>query len=352
MLSAVHICAHNAKNAGDLYLALSVKKVFERKFGKIKWTDFDIQKLCTESDIDLFNNNDMIIVGGGGHIAINSFYYKKETGWSLGLPNSLLSKIKPPLIGYAIGYNLFRGEVMNNDIFTSNISNILNRFDFFSLRHQGDIEKLKKILPQKRNISFNFCSSLVNDKYDHNNSDKIVFQLAWDATEKRFGTKKNIETFIENINVIAKYFSNEGMKVNLVSHTNRDIPIDLRIFDNWKQSKIHCKYISLVNAEPNKTSDFYYGVNTVFAMRGHSQMIPLGLGCNVVSLISHDKVKCLLEDLNIEKTGVEVNDNDFLKKCFNAYEIAQKTDFNSKLDIVRDNIDDNMSKIKNIIKEI
>ena len=33
-------------------------------------------------------------------------------------------------------------------------------------------------------------------------------------------------------------------------------------------------------------------------MRGHAQMIPFGLNCEIVSLVTHNKMKWFLEDIN------------------------------------------------------
>ena len=348
MFSILHISAHNASNAGDIFLNESVHKLFDKTLGGIEWATFDIQKLCTEKDIGFFNKYDAIIVGGGGHIAISSFYTKEETGWSLGLTNEVLQQLKPKLINYAIGYNLFGGQVMNNDVFTCNMSNVIDRSDFFSLRHKGDIGKLKNVVGDK-DIKFNFCSSMVSHPFIPNDNGAIAFQFAWDAVEKRFGSTVKADEFIRNMGDIAEHFTNKGAKLYLVSHTNRDEPVNADIFRGWEARGINCERVSLVGADVEKTADFYYGINTVFAMRGHSQMIPLGLGCKVVSLISHDKIKFLLEDLDIENTGVEVNDKDFIRKCLHAYDKALKTDFNSKLDIVRENINGNMDRIRTIM---
>ena len=348
MFSILHISAHNAGNAGDIFLNESVQKLFNKVLGEIQWTIFDIQKLCTEKDIEFFNKYDAIVVGGGGHIAISSFYTKNETGWSVGLTNAVLHQLKPKLINYAIGYNLFRGEIMDNDVFICNMSNVIERSDFFSIRHYGDIGKLKNVVGDK-DIRFNFCSSMVSYPFIPNNNNTVAFQFASDAVDKRFGSTANMDKFIRNMEGIAEHFSNKGVKVYLVSHTNRDEPIDFDIFNGWKDKGINCELISLVGSSPKKTADFYYGINTVFAMRGHSQMIPLGLGCKVVSLISHDKIRFLLEDLGIEDTGVEVNEPCFIDACLNAYDNVQRVDLNEKLEVVRLNISENMNVIKEIL---
>ncbi|MFA7219289.1 MAG: polysaccharide pyruvyl transferase family protein [Synergistaceae bacterium] len=349
MKSIVHICAHSAKNAGDRYLANSVKTVFEKSMGEIAWIDLEMQQMFVESDLKIFNESDAIVVGGGGHISINSFYFKEETGWSLGLTSDLIRKIEKPIIGYSIGYNLFRGEEMNNPIFEENMDTLLDASPFFSLRHTGDIGKLKKVMGESYDIDLNFCSSMVCEEYRPCDSDKIVIQLAGDQILKRFGSEWNFNRFIKNMQIIVGNLYRRGMKIYLVSHTNRDVEMTEAIKNKWVESKIDCEHINLVQQPIENMRDFYYGIDTVFAMRGHSQMIPIGLGCKIVSLISHDKIKFLLEDLGISSTGVEVNDDDFVNKCFIAYDNARLIDFYEKMGIVRMNIDSNIKRIEGVI---
>ena len=57
-------------------------------------------------------------------------------------------------------------------------------------------------------------------------------------------------------------------------------------------------------------------------MRGHSQMIPFGLRKNILSIVSHDKLKWFLEDIDHPEWGVDVRENDFKNKFICADVIA------------------------------
>ena len=61
---------------------------------------------------------------------------------------------------------------------------------------------------------------------------------------------------------------------------------------------VHYKEKDLVNTLPNKIFLFYNQIELVFGMRGHAQMIPFGLNCEIVSLVTHNKMKWFLEDIN------------------------------------------------------
>jgi polysaccharide pyruvyl transferase WcaK-like protein len=192
---------------------------------------------------------------------------------------------------------------------------------------------------------------MISDDFIFNeSSDKIVFQFAWDQVVKRFGSEENADLFVDNMMEVAKSLISSGMRVLIVSHTNRDIDRSDAICSKWSSKGVKCEHISLVKSPAHEISLFYYGVNTVFAMRGHSQMIPMGLGCKIVSLISHDKVLGLIEDLSIEETGVEVLDKDFTDKCLECYNTCHATDFSKAIDKARNNININMDRIKRGLK--
>ena len=64
----------------------------------------------------------------------------------------------------------------------------------------------------------------------------------------------------------------------------------------------------------------YSQFDTVIGMRGHSQLIPFGQGCKIISLISHDKLKWFLDDIECPELGIEVTDRDLAEKVVNLVE--------------------------------
>ena len=52
--------------------------------------------------------------------------------------------------------------------------------------------------------------------------------------------------------------------------------------------------------------DYYRGVTVAASMRGHGVMIPFGLQCGTISLLSHDKVRAFLNDIGQPEWGVEL----------------------------------------------
>ena len=48
----------------------------------------------------------------------------------------------------------------------------------------------------------------------------------------------------------------------------------------------------------DKLLNIYNNMDVVIGMRGHAQMIPFGLNCEIISLGTHDKLKWFLQDID------------------------------------------------------
>lgn len=327
MFKIAHIYPHGCQNAGDIYLIWAVKKMF----APAQWVDINAKQVF--ANVDVLNQCDVVLIGGGGLILPDSFNFVSPSGWQVGITADLIPQIKPPIIVYAVGWNLFRNQ-QPSDIFKPNISEMVQCAKFFSLRHKGDVEKLESYTGIENKIRLNFCPSIVAEPWRKIESSQVAFQLAGDRLETRVG---NIDNFVRNIYKLGESLAG---KKYLVAHTIGDLEL---------QKYIDFKFVNLVGQPPKVVRDFYYSIDTVFTMRGHGQMIPLGLGCKVVSLISHDKIRNLLCDLSMLETGVEVQEKDFVANCLLAYDAAQSMDFYAKRSIAENNIKNNMEVIKGII---
>ena len=149
-----------------------------------------------------------------------------------------------------------------------------------------------------------------------------------------------------------KFLTNKGWKIIYVAHKDLDLNF-LEKINKEIYSKIKVK--DLTNLEPKHIMNFYRSSNIVVGMRGHAQMIPFGLDQNIISLISHNKMKYFLKDNKIMKQGIEVNDKDLSKKLIKLTEetFQNYKKLNTKIKKMRSiqwNLTKiNLSKISNII---
>ena len=126
-------------------------------------------------------------------------------------------------------------------------------------------------------------------------------------------------------------------------------------FINWLKNrnayKKEYKIISIKGLSTSAQNSYYKKLHALFATRGHAQMIPIALGVNVISIISHDKLKYFLQDIGAEPTGVEFTDLT-LEKLISAYrESVNFNWFNTLKTIIIPKFNESFSKIDKIIRK-
>ena len=67
--------------------------------------------------------------------------------------------------------------------------------------------------------------------------------------------------------------------------------------------------VNLTNEFPDKIIEIYKTVQCVIGMRGHAQMIPFGVGCRIITLGTHNKMRWFLEDVDMEKDYIDLSEN-------------------------------------------
>ena len=78
---------------------------------------------------------------------------------------------------------------------------------------------------------------------------------------------------------------------------------DLQIIEFLDKNNQNIETFNLTDMVFNDVIDFYTTVCLSIGMRGHSQMIPLGMRIPIFSIITHDKMRYLLEDINQPEWG-------------------------------------------------
>ena len=69
--------------------------------------------------------------------------------------------------------------------------------------------------------------------------------------------------------------------------------------------------LHLSEATPEEILSAYAQVSLSIGMRGHAQLIPFGMRRRVVSIVSHDKLKWFLDDVNMPQAAVDVHSRRF-----------------------------------------
>ena len=178
-MKVCHIYATKSiKNSGDFIIGKATKKYVEEKIFKqkiIEWTDFSCWDIFNAQRIDLINKNfDAVICGAGGLIQPDCFP-NNTSCWQWNIHKDNIIKINIPIYVISIGYNLFKKQTMNMPfklnnntvdkrltIFKENIETLIDKSKMFTMRHNKDIHKIKKIVDKKFHdkIKFMFCPTI------------------------------------------------------------------------------------------------------------------------------------------------------------------------------------------------
>lgn len=295
------------ENAGDTVLSKCVRKTFSLK-AQNGWNLIKLTDPVTKELIGKINNSSHLIIGGGGVLLPDS-NPNSISGWQWAIDPTFWSKIKVPVIVYAIGYNYFKGH-KNSDLFIRNLEELVKRADFFSLRNHGSIRMVKEILPDylHHKIHYQPCpTTIIRKLYPSlpikKESKKVGINIAFDRYDRRFG--KNIYLILDQIALALKTIEEQGFEIINVCHLESDRKFEVAL----DKRKVKYQTANLQYMLPKKVYHFYNDIELMMGMRGHAQMIPFGLNTKIISLGTHPKLAYFLEDIDALDWYVDVNDS-------------------------------------------
>lgn len=368
-LKLLHLAPRSA-NSGDINLATLSESRISSSFSRdVVWTRRDCRKHHTVSMMKQYNKEyDGIVLGPGGILLLDTTNVKdiaarnkmtdekvmSISGFQWIIGESAINAIKIPLIVFSIGWNQFRGADPTHFPNKGVLRALVKKSSYFSMRHTGDIRDFCKYLDMPSDdIEFCYCptiqSRLASEKLRLEppvTDKKIVgFQIANDRFNLRFGHKKKL---IKHYNTIAKtieIFHARGFQIDLIDQCK-----DLK-FINWmeSQNRLIPEYniVSLRNKKTSIQNQYYKSLYAIFATRGHAQMIPMGFGVKIISIITHDKLKYFLEDISATHTGVEIKDMT-VTSLNTAYVEAISFNWKNVVDKVKENQETAIKKIASL----
>jgi polysaccharide pyruvyl transferase WcaK-like protein len=337
-------------NAGDTAVGMACTNVYQNEFSNCEITYMNCRQIFEQKHVDEINSHDILIVGGGG-LFLKDTFPNDVSGWQWGISSELLSKIKIPIIVYAIGYNKFRGQDEFSTVFNKSVTVLVEKSIFFSMRNSGSCDSIKKYIPKKLHskISLNYCPTILfNKKFKKNISrtSSVAFLLGGDRLNHRH---KNLGNFIKNIQEFCDYLKKIKIKTILVNHQNDEWISEFIKFDEYKD---------LYKKPVEEIYNFYSSIDTVISDRGHGQMIPFSCGCKVISPISHEKLSWFLDDLELSNLAIDENNSNLGKLMIEKYNLFSDNDweknYQTRIEKIQENYLNNMNIIKsklNVKKE-
>ncbi len=310
--TVVHFGLHLPGNAGDTLLFPAVRRLVDTTVGPVRW---DLRLLRDKVDEKLIRHINAtskgIIIGGGG-VFLGDTNKNINSGWQWNCSMDLLKEIRVPIIIFAVGYNRFRGQEEFSPVFKESISEMAKKSAFFGLRNHGSIRAIKTYLDKEGQdkLKFQPCPTTVLDYIypelirpaTNKNRKRLALNIAFDREELRFGDKK--KEVIASLVSSMKWADDNGWDITVLLHYKPDG----QIVRPLKDSGVDFRVIDLEGRPAKEVIKFYSDMPLTIGMRGHSQMIPFGVGNKIISLISHDKMKWFLEDIEHPEWGIEILD--------------------------------------------
>jgi hypothetical protein len=323
-LYLTHISAFSYGNAGDTLLPVVLRDLFYNTINVKKWRGLHVHKIVSDKDIKKINKSNALIIGGGG-LFLKDTNPNRLSGWQWSCDIDHLEKISVPIIMFAVGYNRFRGQEDFSPIFREHLNKFVSKASFIGLRNRGSIERIKEYLEEedlRKKVVYQPCmTTLIAKIYPKianflNKKDFIVFNCAFDRNELR----SNNEHLLNSIAKVALKLS-MFTKIKYYSHMLSD-EIILPFFDKYGMSYDLVRFKTVKDIV-----EAYAEPKLVIGMRGHAQMIPFGCKTPILSIISHDKLKWFLDDINCSEWGIDVLYENFEDKLFEkAIELYYNSD--------------------------
>ena len=306
-----HVANYNKSNAGDMLLTSTLRDLVMDRCGPARWSGLHAHRVVTSETVAHVNRCSGLIVGGGG-LFLRDTNPNALSGWQWSCGLEELAKIRVPLVLFAVGYNRFRGQPDFEPIFRDHLAATTDKALFVGLRNSGSIRAVKGYLPAElhEKIRFQPCMTTLMSRFypqwmptSEPETPIVSLNCAFDRAELRYGDRR--DSILEAI-AEAMWRIGRRARVKYYAH-NVD---DEEILPTLERRGVPFELVRLYNTTPAKMLEAYSVPSLAIGMRGHAQMIPFGFRRPILSLISHDKLRYFLEDIQAEDWGVEVDEPD------------------------------------------
>ena len=282
------------------WVPVSIIDFMEQKNEK-NYTIAELRRLTTGCDA--------LIIGGGGLIEGGKFCEKEasESGWKMPFTEEVFQELdlQMPIFVVGVGVNYFRNikgftGFKNPETGRSGIEafrSLIKRSDMFSVRNDGSLECAKALgLPESLMAQIEEIPDpgLI---YDYENERLTTSQIQKQEKLKVFQPAFNkdrwymIGRFVHDDNWNKVLNTPPSLDLAILPHTSKD-------YEHWDLVPSHPQAVWPLeyfqeNAGIEKYQnllDIYKNIGVSIAMRGHGQMIALGLNVPSIYFSTQDKV--------------------------------------------------------------
>ncbi|MFF8570046.1 polysaccharide pyruvyl transferase family protein [Streptomyces sp. NPDC015408] len=310
-LAHVALFAEGDENAGDKVLPEAVRLCFGTDTGPGHWYPQPVHRLVDEAALEQLNARRGVVVGGGG-LFLPDTSPNGNSHWQWNVPDDLLARVTAPLAVFAVGYNVFDGQLYRRRRFAESLRVLVERSAFFGLRNHGSIDRVRELLPAslRDRVRYQPCPTtvarqLLPGRFEAaERSDTVLVNCAYDRAGLRFGHDYG-HFLAQTAHALGAL--RERADVRYAAH----MPADERfVHDLRREHGIALPVERLYALSNDAIRDLYARARLVIGMRGHAGMIPFGCGTPILSLVSHPKLAYFLSDIGRPEWGLSVHDRE------------------------------------------
>lgn len=317
-----HLCFYHNGNIGDRFLVEGIRNLL-RQYGLVEerlLLPVEIFSWDSEKDVKMLNSSSFLIVGGGGMLL-----------WYFGQFWRFLDKIQIPFVVYGVGLNDFRvypggrkAEIPPERL--EQIKKIKEKSFHFSVRNDGSKEILKEYgIVVEETIDPGFFAGMNKIFPSPSKKKYVIFNIAGDFINDRFNNNGiTVERFLEIAEETSKILIKKGYKVCFTSHLPED-EYYCKILENKlpKEYILSWSWKNLVDSVDTALA-YYSNAEFVIAMRGHAQIVSLGMNVPVIAIGTQNKNIEIMRRLGLEKYYVEIGNPKLEKILIEKINLIEK----------------------------
>ena len=325
MINIAHFGSYNV-NVGDNIALLNIRKGIESLVNStINWNSVDIKDFHDSplgmNSIEyaklrmrnISSKNDMLIIGGGGLIESNK-RQDNETKWKLPFNEEILDCLDIPIVCFALGINYFRNFPELDEEAIDGVRALANRSALFSLRNDGSTEIYEKIY-NKKCIEVPDPGMIFSHHLCKKNSSKLsngFLQPAWNNNLLQMSGRGFTQS---NLIDMVIYCKNNNLKV--LPHTLKDYNFP---YNNFQYNRDEFSTMVKFNNFEQVIED-YHLFDYSIPMRGHGQLISIGINIPSIYFSTQDKVRDFSKRNDLSEYNVDISEEHWQEK------LQEKTNF-------------------------
>jgi hypothetical protein len=272
--------------------------------------------------IDRINSDfDGVVLGGGG-IFPRATQAAAASGWQWNISLDMLRRLEKPIIIFGAGNAPLSSPARAKSLFARHLRETADRTVFFGLRSSGAADSIRSWLdddhgervtvqPCPTTLTRVLFPDLVPESISHDRRLALQFGLE----DAHIASGLTPESMNPQVVRIVRELQNEGWEVECIAHKRADM--------NFHRA--HGSELGLTAHELFRRTDLLFeGISTyarfpiVLGARGHSQMIPFGIGNIPISVSTNDKIRYFAHDMGHPEWLIDPKSPSFVEQALTA----------------------------------